>query len=164
MIKPDELSNEQLIQAIKDADKADISMEQLPILSRSVIEQYYNDYTAIDIKMASQLGYEVPMGGRRHKTGKHTEVYFNLEGIKLNPYRRDKDDWDKDDKKGWECFKLVFPLVFSIPDGTNIIVNNDNDWDEVKAWYKQNPEADERYFQYPVKIMYRDNLTVLLNK
>ena len=75
-----EMSDAQLVQSIIDANKTAISMDDLPDQSSNVIEQDYNEYIDIDAKLASQLGYEVSMGGKWHKTGDHTEVYFNLEG------------------------------------------------------------------------------------
>ena len=79
-----ETSDAQLVQSIIEANKTAISMDDLPAQSRTVVEQDYNEYIDIDAKIASGLGYEVSMGGKWHKTGDHTEVYFNLEGRKLN--------------------------------------------------------------------------------
>ena len=164
MTKSDEMSDAQLIASIQEAQQTDISMEQLPPLSRTVIYEDYNDYIEIGTKMASNLGYEVSMGGKIHKIGKHTEIYFNLEGKKLNPYRRNKEDWDKDDKEGWECFKLVFPIIFMMPDGSNTTVTSDDEqsWAELKIWYEANPDIEEKpSLQYPVVLSYTEaNVTI----
>ena len=66
MTKSDELSDEQLIQAIIDADQVDISMENLPSSSIDVINQDYNDYTEIDAKQASDFGFQVSRQPRLH--------------------------------------------------------------------------------------------------
>ena len=164
MTKSDEMSDAQLIASIQEAQQTDISMEQLPALSRTVIYEDYNDYIEIGTKMASNLGYEVSMGGKIHKIGKHTEIYFNLEGKKLNPYRRNKEDWDKDDKDGWECLKLVFPIIFVMPDGSSTTVTSDDEqsWTELKSWYEANPHIEEKpSLQYPVVLSYKEtNLTI----
>ena len=159
-----ETSDAQLVQSIIEANKTAISMDDLPSQSRTVVEQDYNEYIDIDAKIASGLGYEVSMGGKWHKTGDHAEVYFNLEGRKLNPYLRDKDGWDKNDKDGWKCFELDFPVTFVMPDGSTIAVADKEDWDNVKGWYDSNPDSEERpALQYPVDISYRDgtNQTVI---
>ena len=79
MTKLDELSDDELLQEIIGAEKIDISMTDLPSISRDVIDQDYNDYIEIDAKMASGLGYQVSMDGKGYKPGDHNEVYFNLE-------------------------------------------------------------------------------------
>ena len=62
---------------------------------------------------------------------------------------------DESDKR--ECFNLVFPVTFIMPDGSNITVETDDDagWQTVKDWYDANPESDERpTLQFPVGVTY----------
>ena len=47
-----------------------------------------------------------------------------------------------------------------MPDGTEIVVDHHQDWNEIRQWYEQNPDATERYFQYPVNIIYEDGTIV----
>ena len=165
LTKSEGISDAELIQAIIDADKTEISLEQLPAQSRMIMEHDYYDYITIDAKMASQLGYEVSMGGTGHRMGDRTDVYFNMEGRRLDPKGdgRDKDDWDRDDKDSWKCFELVLPVTFVMPDGTTIIVANREDWDQIKDWYEANPDAEEKpALQYPVDISFKDE-TVTIN-
>ena len=159
-----ETSDAQLVQSIIEANKTAISMDDLPSQSRTVVEQDYNEFIDIDAKIASGLGYEVSMGGKWHKTGDHAEVYFNLEGRKLNPYVRDKDVWDKNDKDGWKCFELDFPVTFIMPDDSTIAVADRDDWDDVKGWYDSNPDSEEKpSLQYPVDIAFGDDETITVN-
>ena len=61
------------------------------------------------------------------------------------------------DRDKRECFGLVFPVTYIMPDGSSYEIADDDDesWAELKAWYDANPEAEERpELQYPVDIMY----------
>ena len=158
MTKSDKMFDDQLMQDIIDAEKIDINMTDLPSLSRTVIDQDYNDYIEIDAKMASGLGYQVSMDGKGCKTGYHNEVYFNLEGRKLKSKR------DRGDKDGFKCFELVLPATFVMPDGSSIVVEDENGYMAVRDWYGNNSDSIEKpTLQYPVNIIYRDGDTQTIN-
>ena len=154
------LSDAELIQAIIDADKISVGMDELPSNSKTIVEEDYNEYDGIDTKKAYGLGYEVSMDGKGHKMGHRCEVYFNLDGRKLDPNvkRGEKSDWDRyDDKGDWKCFDLVLPVTYVMPDGSTIIVNNNDEdgWQEIKDWYNANPNSEEKpALQYPVDISF----------
>ena len=158
--EPVGLSDIELIQAIIDADKISVGMNGLPSNSKTIVEEDYNEYDGIDTKKAYGLGYEVSMDGKGHKIGHRCEVYFNLEGRKLDPNvkRGDKSDWDRDDDKGdWKCFDLVLPVTYVMPDGSTITVSSDDedDWVQLKSWYDANPNSEEKpTLQYPVDILF----------
>jgi len=158
--EPVGLSDIELIQAIIDADKISVGMDELPSNSKTIVEEDYNEYDGIDTKKAYGLGYEVSMDGKGHKMGHRCEVYFNLEGRKLDPNvkRGDKSDWDRDDDKGdWKCFDLVLPVTYVMPDGSTITVSSDDedDWVQLKSWYDANPNSEEKpALQYPVDILF----------
>ena len=166
-------SDAQLVQSIIEANKTAISMDDLPDQSRSVVEQDYNEYIDVDANMASQLGYEVLMGGKWHKTGDYAAVYFNLEGRKLDPndygtdkdgWDRDKNDWDKDNKKDWKCFDLALPFTFDMPDGSSITVEAEDGYTALRDWYEANPDSEEKpSLQYPVDIAFGDDETITVN-
>ena len=154
------ISDAELIQAIIDADKISVGMDGLPSNSKTIVEEDYNEYDGIDTKKAYGLGYEVSMDGKGHKMGPRCEVYFNLEGRKLDPNvkRGEKSDWDRDDDKGdWKCFDLVLPVTYVMPDGSTITVSSDDedDWVQLKSWYDANPNSEEKpTLQYPVDILF----------
>jgi hypothetical protein len=67
-----------------------------------------------------------------------------------------RECWEDEDE-GRECFSLVYPVTFVMPDGSTITVETDDEagWQEVKDWYDANPESDERpTLEYPVDIVY----------
>ena len=154
------LSDAELIQAIIDADKISVGMDGLPSNSKTIVEEDFNEYDGIDTKKAYGLGYEVSMDFKGHKMGHRCEVYFNLEGRKLDPNikRGDKSDWDRyGDKGDWKCFDIVLPVTYVMPDGSAITVNNndENGWQEIKDWYDANPNSEEKpAIQYPVDISF----------
>ena len=153
-----EMSDDQLMQEIIDAEQIDINMTDLPSLSRAVIDQDYNDYIEIDAKMASSLGYQVSMDGKGYKPGDHNEVYFNLEGRKLKSKR------DRGNKDGFKCFELLLPVTFVMPDGSSITVEDENGYMAVRDWYGNNSDSIEKpTLQYPVNIIYRNGDTQIIN-
>ena len=98
-----------------------------------------------------------------------TEAINNEEEMK-NAYRecsvRDRDrDWDRR-----ECFELVFPVTYIMPDGSTYEISSDEDesgWEELKEWYDSNPDSDQRpELQYPVDIVTWENeesVTITIN-
>ena len=161
------VSDSELIQAIIDADKISIRVDDLPSSSKTVIEYDYNEYESKSAKKAYGLGYEVNMSGKGHKVGNRCEVYFNLEGRKLDPYGRngdkDKSDWDRDNDKGdWKCFDLSLPVSYTMPDGSTITVSNEEDWDAIKDWYEANPDSEEKpELQFPVNVEFDDEIVTV---
>ena len=163
------ISDAELIQAIIDADKISVGMDGLPSNSKTIVEEDFNEYDGIDTKKAYGLGYEVSMDGKGQKMGHRCEVYFNLEGRKLDPNvkRGEKSDWDRDDDKGdWKCFDLVLPVTYVMPDGSTITVSSydDDNWADIKVWYEANSDAEEKpALQYPVDISFetREGSTTL---
>ena len=151
------ISDAELIQMILEAEKVEIDITELPEQSRTYVQDD-SEYDEIGSHFASELGYEVERIGNGHRSGHRNEVYFNLEGRKLDP-----NDWgDKGRdwgivKEDWECFHLVFPITFDMPDGSTITVETDDEdgWSEIKSWYEANPGSEERpMMQFPVVIFF----------
>ena len=167
--KSKESNDYELILAIISAEKISISMNELPAESQAVVEQDFYDYTSTDASVASDLGYEVELAGLGHRTGSRNEVYFNMKGKKLDPYddgRKDEFYWDRDEKEDWKCFDLVLPVTFIMPDGSTITVSSDdeNSWAELKNWYEDNPDSEEKpSLQYPVDITFDGEIVSINN-
>ena len=172
-LEPAGLSDAEIIQLIQESDLMDVSMTDLPSRSQNVVIEDYFEYIDVASRKASGLGYEVALAGRGHRVGSRHEIYFNVEGRKLDPNDwGDKRGWNKDGygrefdgEKDWRCFELVFPIVFNMPDGSSITIESDEEssWDEIKSWYESNPDSEEKpEMQFPVVIFY-DNDTYTLN-
>ena len=163
-----ETSDAELIQMIIDSDKVDIDISELPEQSQTYLSND-GEYDELGSRYASQLGYEVERIGKGSKSGRRGDVYFNVEGRKLNP-----NDWGKrgrgfgvGKKEDWECFTLEFPVSFNMPDGSLVTVEADNEqsWAEIKAWYESNHDSEERpTMQFPVGILFDEESLVIENQ
>ena len=159
-INNEPLSDAELIQMIIDASKLEIDMDDLPEQS---LEYINNDisYDEIASRVASGLGFEVELVGNGYRSGDRSEFYFNLEGRKLDPndWGNKRAEGDRQDKEDWQCFDLIYPVTFEMPDGSTIIVETDDEegWSEIKIWYDDNQETEERpSIQFPVVIFFDD--------
>lgn len=162
----EKMSDAQLISAIqKAANKQHIEVAELPSVSKEVLDLDYSESYIDAAKIAPDLGYEVDM--RREKgtqLGEALQAYFNLSGRELIPDAKGgkgdgKDRLGKDRK---ECFELVYPVSYVMPDGSRITGNNEREVvAAIKAWYAAHPDSKERpALQYPVAITFRDGTTL----
>ena len=163
-----ELSDAEIIQLIQESDLTDVSITDLPSRSQNIVTLDYFEYDDVASRKASGLGYEVALAGRGHRVGSRHEIYFNVEGRKLNPNDwGDKRGWDKegydreiDGEKDWRCFDLVFPITFNMPDGLSVVVETDEDsnWDVIKSWYEANPDSEEKpEMEFPITIVFKND-------
>ena len=160
-----ETSDAELIQMIIDSDKVDIDISELPEQSQTYLSND-GEYDELGSRYASQLGYEVERIGKGSKSGRRGDVYFNVEGRKLNP-----NDWGKrgrgfgvGKKEDWECFTLEFPVSFNMPDGSLVTVEADDEesWAEIKTWYETNQDSEERpTMQFPIVILFDEESLVI---
>ena len=162
-----ETSDAELIQMIIESDKVDIDILELPEQSRTFLDNEI-EYEAVGTRYASELGYEVERIGNGHKSGHRGDAYFNLEGRKLDP-----NDWGRKgrgfgiEKEDWQCFTLVFPISFELPDGSSVTVDVDDEesWAEIKSWYDANPDSDQRpTMQFPVVIFFDEESMTIDNQ
>ena len=168
--EPKGMSDAELVQAIIDAEgKVEVTMEDLPTAAKGMMEEnYLNDYLHLYSMKASMLGYEVSIAGRPGNSGKRGEVYFDIDGKKLDPndYGDDYKDWyggrdgfDRNDfgeKRGWKCFEIVYPINIMMPDGSTYTIDSeeDSDLDAVKNYYEENEGTEERpSIVFPVNII-----------
>ncbi|NQV16646.1 hypothetical protein HQ531_14380, partial [bacterium] len=90
-------------------------------------------------------------------------VTINNEVEMRNAYRRcDNEDRrggheDRDGRNGRDrsCFDLVLPASFTMPDGSTITVETDENYMLLRTWYADHPDAaGHPALQYPVEIVY----------
>ena len=116
-------SDDQLIMSIQNAsDKQEIDTDQLPSASREVLERDYVEHITVGASMAPELGYEVLLGGMESRMGDRSGVYFDLEGRELRSSGRARDE-DENDRE--QCFELVSPMTFIMPDYSTISIDNE---------------------------------------
>jgi len=162
--EPRGMSDAELVQAIIDAEgKIEVSMEELPSAARGTMEEdYLNAYLHLYSMKASMLGYEVSIAGRAGNSGKRGEVYFDIDGKKLDPgnYRGKEDgDWsegyDRDSKTDWRCFDIVYPITIQMPDGSTLSIDGEEDTDLeiVKNYYEENDTEERPSMVFPITII-----------
>lgn len=156
--KNTEAYDDELIMQIQNAtNKIEIEYNDLPTNIISTIENLYSTQTFLSELSATGLGYELTHSDIDTDESSFKKIYFNLEGRKLISKR----DYEKRDRK---CFELVYPVTFIMPDESNITISNNEDWEEMKDWYDENPDSEERpNLQYPVDIIYEDGNSVTIN-
>ena len=178
--EPKGISDAELVQAIIDAEgKVEVTMAGLPPAARGTMEEnYLNDYLHLYSMKASMLGYEVSIAGRPGNSGKRGEVYFDIDGRKLDPndYGDDYKDWygerdgfDRDnfgEKRNWNCFDIVYPITIMLPNGSSYLIDSeeDSDLETIKSYYEENQGADERpSIIFPVNIIDHEGETKAIN-
>ena len=156
LTKNSETSDDYLITAIIKSEQEYITVDEMPALARSTIDQDYSDFVELESRIAPGLGYQVSMDRKDHKPGDHNEVYFNLNGRKLisKKWRHLKD--------GFKCFELLLPITFLMPDGSDIHVENEDGYKEIKSWYTYHSTREKPQLQYPVNVIYRDGIMELI--
>ncbi len=63
----------------------------------------------------------------------------------------------KDDKDKNDCFELVYPITYIMPDGTQISGTEEELNTAMKAWYENHPDSKAKpALEYPVEIIIGD--------
>jgi hypothetical protein len=65
------------------------------------------------------------------------------------------EDSDEEDQE--ECFAFVYPISYTMPDGSSVEISSDDEtgWMSIRAYYEANPSDEEPVLQYPVGIIFR---------
>ncbi len=69
-------------------------------------------------------------------------------------------------RMGKACFELVFPVTFTMPDGsTEITLESKEDKIQIKEWFENNPDYEDEKpsLHFPVDIEYDDGTIVTIN-
>jgi hypothetical protein len=66
-------------------------------------------------------------------------------------------DYEEDYEE--ECFEFVYPISFVLPDGSEITINNDEDWDKIDLWYEENKDSEEEpEIVYPFDVIVENEI------
>jgi len=156
----DKNSDAQLIEAIKSAsNKQLINISELPATTQSVIAKEYTEDFVDAAKLAPNLGYEIELKCEKGPfVGEHSQAYFNLNGRKL------EHEKDQTGMKRKSCFNFVLPITFTMPDGSEITIEDREDWSLIKAWYADHPDSNEKpALQFPVEIVFKNGEVKTIN-
>ena len=176
--EPQAVSDAELIQEIIDYNnKIEVNMEDLPSNAISLMEnEYLVEYLHLYSLEASSLGYEVSLAGRTGAMGDRSEIYFDINGRKLDPNNTNNNKRDWYDGSGgfegdrvrdnWKCFQIEYPYIIQMPNGATYTIESedDSDFEEIKNYYEQNSGMDERPFiVFPINITTNDGESVTIN-
>lgn len=147
-LKDDKLSDDDLIFKIQNAtNKTEIDFIELPNDAKATINSDFTMETFLSELHASGLGYELTYAKMETENNEFKKIFFNLDGRKLESSK---------EKKHWDCFELIFPVTFNMPDESTIVVseNTDEGWSVIKNWYELNPNIKFEWdLEYPVNIL-----------
>ncbi|MEM8966104.1 MAG: hypothetical protein AAGE93_06780 [Bacteroidota bacterium] len=94
------------------------------------------------------------------------EVIFEGENLVIN----NEDEMHslrltcREDSRKPQCFEQVFPFTLTMPDGSTITLESEEDKAEVRAWHEANPDVKERATMvFPIEILYTNGETVTIN-
>ena len=170
--EPKGLSDSELIQAIIDADdKLEVEMEYLPSSAKSTMEEnYLSEYYHLQSLKASMLGYEVSIAGRPGRLGKRSEIYFDIDGKKLDYSEYEKDYWlytddyysrgDSRDKREWECFSIEYPITVTTPIGNTYTFEDE---ESIKEYYDAYEVDEDVSVVYPINITDNEGELITIN-
>ena len=117
----------------------------------SLLREWYENNPAYEEKPALNFPVDI-----EYRDG-NTSTINTIEEL-----REARMDCKKDHVR--KCFELVLPVSMTMPDGTTITVETEDDWALVKEWHLNNPEVEERgSLVYPVDIVYEDGTTFTIN-
>lgn len=79
-------------------------------------------------------------------------VYNKDELIRIKDACSDKWDYKEN------CFEFIYPISFTMPDGSTVNIENDEDAG-LKDWYEANPNSEERpSINYPVDVNFKEEI------
>lgn len=140
------LSDSDLIQQIKDSDLRVIDFTSLPESSKStIVSNYVSNGDSPNTSFESpSLGYKVSLVGQ----GRKVDVFFNTEGRELNGEDEGEEYTDS-------CWVYTYPITYNMSDGTQILIESENDYTQVENWYSSNPNLEPGFsFVFPITIQY----------
>ena len=141
------LSDSDLVQQIKNSDLTEINFNSLPQSSKStIVRNYVSNGNSLNTSFESpSLGYKVNLVGQ----GRKVDVFFNTEGRELNG----EDEGEEEDTDS--CWVYTFPITYVMSDGTQILIESENDYTQLENWYSSNPNLEPGFsFVFPITIQY----------
>lgn len=73
------------------------------------------------------------------------------------------DDNDNDDHHNDDCFKYVYPLTYTLPDGTSANANNEEETEMIfQNWHNANPDSQERpTLDFPFDVSFENHDAII---
>ena len=155
---------EDLIAQIEGANLETVTTDALPALTQSTLDQDYAEFAVTRAQMAPDAGFVVSMEDLTDMN--ETRAFFDMNGEELTsegngPGHARGPRGKRGKRPRAKCFDLVYPVDFTLPDGSSVTLNSVEDREQIKAWYDANPEAEGRpELVFPVEVTYEDGTVV----
>lgn len=163
-----EMSDDELIDAIiQSENRISVSKNDLPKATITNLDFNMPDDVVGTAELAPELGYEIEMKSWDFfefelDYERNDNQYFTTNGRKLESSKGNKDGWgdkkskDSSKKKRGPCFKFVYPISYTMGDGSVISgTDRKNIRNQMKAYFDKNGKTKENKprLNLPVKIM-----------
>lgn len=113
------------------------------------IKQWYEDHPDVAAKPELQYPIELIFKGEEMEANSDDE---------FERFKKACDDWeiDKDVDKE-DCFQILLPVSYTMPDGSSITINVEDDYKTMKEWYEDHPDMQaEAELEFPVVILFEE--------
>ena len=163
-----EMSDEQIIEAIVESEnRISVSIDDLPASAITSLDFNMPDDFVGSAELALELGFEVEMKSWDFfdfelDYERNDNQYFSTNGRKLESNIKNKDGWGSKKlgkKKRGPCFKFVYPISYTMSDGS-VISGNDRKEIHVamKAYFEINGKTrgSKPNLNLPIQILTLD--------
>ena len=167
------MSDNELIDAIINSnDRVEINQNDLPQTALSLIKIDMPNDLINYAEIAPDLGYEIEMksfGAFVFELDfeRNDNQYFAIDGRKLEASNKDSEWGDKRSKdakgkkKRGPCFKFVYPISYTMPDGSTISGNDRKEIHQMmRAFYdsyEKTKDSKEPQLNFPISIQVLDD-------
>ena len=120
----------------------------------SLLKNWYEENTGYE-EIMPELNYPVDIVFETEE-GENAVTINSEEEMELA--KRDcMEEWEEGEGEDsdWECFEVVLPVTFVMPDGSLLTISQEVDWRNIELWYVENGDVQgEPGYQFPIDIAY----------
>ena len=114
------------------------------------VEEWYKNNPEVEDRPEIQFPVDIVI---INEEGEEETVTINGEEELKEVITECEKAYREDDK----CFDIVMPFTFTMPDGSSITIEKEEDHEKIKEWYENNPDSKERPdLVFPVDIILED--------
>jgi hypothetical protein len=174
-----ELTDDQLIDAIIESEeRISVAINDLPNTAIASLDVIMPNDVVSSAELAPKLGFEIEMKSWDFfefelDYERNDNQYFTTNGRRLESSKKDKDGWgNKKDmkskmKKRGPCFKFVYPISYTMSNGSNTTGNDRKEiHTAMKAFFEINGKTRENKptLNLPVQILVLDDNKNVMTK
>ena len=154
------LDDTNLIDAIETAaNRSVVDIQSLPATAQDQLTEDFSDDEVYQVVSAPEIGFQVNLIGTDGSyTSEFNRAFFDTAGRGVEDRRIPRFG------KRRSCFHIVFPFTVTMPDATEITLEEKSDKSLIREWYVANPDATEKpSLVFPIEIIYQDGTSETIN-